>query len=68
MDYMRTMCDFYLTETEKPFPDIMKRMVLGNLKDCKNGGDRCNGFNNQKLIVTNADTFCSQVEEVEKGG
>ena len=33
---MRTMCDYYLLETDTPFPKDMKRMVLTNLKDCKN--------------------------------
>ena len=34
---MRTMCDFYLTETENPFPEEMKKLVLSQLKACKNG-------------------------------
>ena len=64
MDYMRVLCDFVIKETEEIFDSEMKTMVLSNFKDCKNGGDKCDGFDSSRLRVTDPDRFCNNVEYV----
>lgn len=68
MDYMRVLCDFVIKESEEIFDPEMKNMVLSNLKDCKNGGDRCDGFDSSRLQVNDVNSFCNGVEYVQEGG
>jgi len=64
MDYMRVLCDFIIKETEEIFDNEMKNMVLSNLKDCKNGGNRCDGFDSSRLQIMDPSRFCNGVEYV----
>ena len=50
------------------FDTSMKSMVVSQLKECRNGGEKCGGFDQKNLQVSNADMFCNQVEIMEVGG